>query len=267
MKRPIGRVALHVYVTIVGIGLVLPSVVVIPMSFNDTNRLSIWPDERSLRLYRNFFGDEDWWGAVFESVKIGIAVSLLATTLGTLAALAIARGAQRLGGALNAVVLVPIIIPIVVAALGTYMVFLDWGLAGTTLGLICIHTTIAIPFVVVTVLAGLRGVNPRLEIAARSLGSRPAGSVWLVTLPLIRPSIAVGAFLAFMQSFDEVVMSIFISSPQHRTLPVQMYASLNEDIDSTVAAASSLVLTFTVMAVGLVGIGRLARARGIEETT
>jgi len=260
------RLWLVVLVGLIAVWLLLPATVVLPMSLNATSRLSIWPEERSFDLYREFFADPEWTNALIRSFRTAAIVSVLATVLGTAAALGIVRGFRRGAGIVNAVILAPIIVPVVVAAVASYLVYLRWGLVGTPLALIVAHTCLAIPYVVVTVLASLRGVNPRLESAARSLGSSPAGAVWHVTLPLIRGGVIVGAFLAFMQSFDEVVVSVFLASRRGRTLPVQMYSSLIEDIDATVAVASSVILVLSIVLVLLVGVSRLANARGQSGT-
>jgi len=257
----IRRLWLYLLVGLIAAWLLLPATVVFPMSLNETSQLSIWPKERSLHLYREFFDDPEWFNALIRSLRTAAIVSVLATALGTAAALGIVRGFRRGAGLINAVILAPIIVPVVVAAVASYLVYLRWGLVGTPLALIVAHTSLAIPYVVVTVMASLRGVNPRLELAARSLGSSPASAVWHVTFPLIRGGMVVGAFLAFMQSFDEVVISVFLASRGSRTLPVQMYSSLIEDIDATVAVASSVILILSIVLVLLVGVTRLASAR------
>jgi putative spermidine/putrescine transport system permease protein len=245
--------------------LFLPTLVVLPMSLNASDRLSIWPDDRSLRLYGSFFGNPMWYGSTLRSIGIALAVSCIATVFGTAAAFAINRGftGRRARGALGAFLLAPLILPVVVAAIASYLVYLRWGLVGTFYGLIAAHTCVAIPFVLVPVLAALQSVERRLEHAAQSLGATPAEALRLVTLPLIRSALLVGFFLAFMASFDEVVLSIFLTGPGFQTLPIQMYSALVEITDPTIAAAASVVLIFTFAAIALIGVGRLARARSI----
>lgn len=245
-----------------GTWLFLPSLAVLPMSLNASRRLSVWPQQRSLRLYGELFGNPVWYDALLRSLRIAALVTVLAVVLGTAVALGISRGfAPRAGAVLNAVILAPIIVPIVVASVSLYALFLQWGVVGTERALVLAHTSLAIPFVVIPVLASLRTVDRALESAAHSLGANRAQALWHVTLPLIRPGIAVGAFLAFMQSFDEVVMSLFLVGPRTRTLPVRMYSALVDDLDPTVAAASALVLLFTTFAVLVVGVTRLTKAR------
>jgi putative spermidine/putrescine transport system permease protein len=258
-----GRRWLWFAVTLIGLWLFLPAFAVLPMSLNDTNRMSVWPENRSLRLYEQLFGNPQWSAALTRSFKIGAIVTVLAVVLGTLAALAIARGFSRTRrAALNAVILAPVIIPVVIAAIASYALFLQWNIIGSERALIFAHTSVAIPFVVIPVLASLRGINPRLEFAAQSLGASRPSAVWHVTLPLIRPGIAVGAFLAFMQSFDEVVLSLFLTGPLSRTLPVRMYSALIDDLGPTVAAAAAVIILFTTVAVVSIGMTRLSEARG-----
>lgn len=243
--------------------LFLPALVVLPMSLNATNRLSVWPTERSLRLYESFFSSPGWYNSTLFSLVIALVVSVCATVLGAAAALALDRGFSRSRGLISAVLLAPLILPIVVAAVASYLVYLRWGLVGTPIGLIAAHTCVAIPFVVVPVLAALQGVERKLEFAAQSLGATPAESLRLVTIPLIRSALLVGFFLAFMTSFDEVVLSLFLTGPGVTTLPIRMYSALMEITDPTIAAAAAVVLIFTFLAVSVVGIRRLARARAL----
>jgi putative spermidine/putrescine transport system permease protein len=249
---------------VTGLWLFTPTLAVLPMSLNASRRMSVWPQERSLELYGELFGNPTWYESLLRSFRIAAIVTVLATLMGTAVAFAVARGFNpRRGAVLNALILAPIIVPIVVASVSLYAVFLQWQLVGTELALILAHTSLGIPFVVLPVLANLRGVEQQLESAAQSLGAAPAQAVWLVTIPLIRPGIVVGAFLAFMQSFDEVVMSLFLAGPRTRTLPVRMYSALVDDLDPTVAAASGLVLLVTVLAVLTAGVSRLAKARTV----
>lgn len=256
-----GRIWLSIFGGLVAIWLFLPALVVLPMSLNATNRLSVWPQERSLRLYENFFGNPQWYNSTLLSIGIALTVSVCATVLGAAAALALDRGFSRSRGLISAVLLAPLILPIVVAAVASYLVYLRWGLVGTPFGMIVAHTCIAIPYVVVPVLAALQGFERKLEFAAQSLGATPAESLRLVTIPLIRSALLVGFFLAFMTSFDEVVLSLFLSGPGVTTLPIQMYSALVEITDPTIAAAAAVVLIFTFVTVSVVGVGRLARAR------
>jgi putative spermidine/putrescine transport system permease protein len=255
------RMWLSIFGGLVAIWLFLPALVVLPMSLNATNRLSVWPAQRSLRLYESFFSNPLWYNSTLLSIGIALTVSVCATLLGAAAAFALNRGFSRSRGLLSAVLLAPLILPIVVAAVASYLVYLGWGLVGTPFGMIAAHTCIAIPFVVLPVLAALQGFERKLEFAAQSLGATPVGSLFLITIPLIRSALLVGFFLAFMTSFDEVVLSLFLSGPGVTTLPIQMYSALVEITDPTIAAAAAVVLIFTFITVSVVGVGRLARAR------
>ncbi len=267
--QPINKIPLwlSLFGGIVASWLFLPALVVLPMSLNATNRLSVWPPQQSFRLYESFFMNPVWYGSALRSIGIALAVSVIATILGTAASLAIDRGFTKARGLMGALLLAPLILPIVVAAVASYLVYLRWGLVGTPQGMIAAHVCIAIPFVVVPVLASLQSVERRLEFAAQSLGATPVQSLYLVTLPLIRSAVLVGFFLAFMTSFDEVVLSLFLTGPGMTTLPIQMYSALVEITDPTIAAAASVVLLFTFVTIAFVGVGRLARARAISTDT
>jgi putative spermidine/putrescine transport system permease protein len=267
--QPITKIPLwlSLFGGIVASWLFLPALVVLPMSLNATNRLSVWPPQQSLRLYESFFTNPVWYGSALRSIGVALAVSVIATILGTAASLAIDRGFTKARGVMGALLLAPLILPIVVAAVASYLVYLRWGLVGTPQGMIAAHVCIAIPFVVVPVLASLQSVERRLEFAAQSLGATPLQSLYLVTLPLIRSAVLVGFFLAFMTSFDEVVLSLFLTGPGMTTLPIQMYSALVEITDPTIAAAASVVLLFTFVTIAFVGVGRLARARAISTDT
>lgn len=159
--------------------------------------------------------------------------------------------------------LAPMVVPGIVVAIGIYAVFLKLGLVGTVIGFVLAHTVLALPFTVIAITAGFAGFDDRLELAALSLGASRLKTFLTVTLPNIVPGIVSGALFAFVTSFDEVVLSLFIKSPYLNTLPVLMYASVTRDTDPTLAAAATVILVFTtVLVIGaLVLTGRKNRAR------
>jgi putative spermidine/putrescine transport system permease protein len=248
--------------------LVLPLLLVIPMSFSDGNLLRFPPEGFSFRWYDNFFSDRDWTDAAMTSLKVGLASAALATVLGTLAAMGLVRGSFPGRGVLTAIMLSPLMVPLVVVAIGVYFVFVRLHIAGSYTGLILAHTSLAMPFVIVNVAASLRNFDTRLELAAQSLGAGRVRTFARVTLPLILPGVSVGALFAFLTSWDEVVVSIFLSSPLIRPLPVVMWTQVRTQIDPTIAAVATMLTALTVLmllAVLLVqtlGSRRLARQRG-----
>lgn len=260
-----GRIAqflLYAFVGLVLLWLVAPTLVIIPMSFNANKSLAFPPTGFSTQWYANLFQSDAWMRATRQSVQIAAAVAVLSTLLGTLAALGLARLNRRIAGWLRAFLLAPMIVPVVVIAIGIYAVFLDLGLVGTYTGFILAHTMLAVPFVVVTVSASLEVFDARLLTAAQSLGANPVRAFQTVTLPLIAPGVVSGALFAFVTSFDELVISLFLNSPYVKPLAVQIYASITRDSDPTVAAAGTLIFVATTAAVSLVMlIGRLSKDR------
>lgn len=225
--------------------LVAPTLVIIPLSLTSVNSLRFPPPGWSLRWYEQFLGQTMWLDAAATSIQVAVATALIATALGTLAALALVRGRFRGRAVLAACFLSPIIIPVVVIAIGMYFVFASWRLVGSPPALIAAHTVIALPFVIVNVGSTLRALDPNLELAARSLGADPAVAFRRVALPLILPSISTGALFAFVTSWDEVVIAIFLSSPLVRTLPVVMWSQVRTEVSPTLAAAATLLTIVT----------------------
>jgi putative spermidine/putrescine transport system permease protein len=236
---------LWAFAALVGLWMVAPALIVLPMSFTGVQTFQFPPPSWSTRWYSAFFTDPAWYRSLLTSLEVALLVTVLATVLGTAAALGLSRG--RFPGKLvvRAFILSPIIVPVVVVAIGVYAVFLSWNLSGSVLGLVLAHTSLAVPFVVVTVSASLATFDRSLERAAASLGANPLVTFLRVTLPNIRAGVLVGALFAFITSFDELVEALFLVSPLVRTLPVQMYASVTREVDPTLAASSTMILLFT----------------------
>jgi putative spermidine/putrescine transport system permease protein len=245
-------VPLWVLVAIVLVFLVAPMFIVIPMSFSDSRELRFPPTSLSLRWYERFVSDPLWSNAAVTSLQVAIATVILSTVLGTLAALALARGRYPSRTLVNGLILSPLVVPVVIVAIGMYFVFVDWRIAGTLPGLVAAHSVLAIPFVIVNVTVSLRTMDRNLELAAANLGADAWRTFRRVTLPLIRPGILAGAAFAFITSWDEVVVSIFLSSPTVRTLPVVMWGQVRTAVDPTIAAVATIVMLVTTL--GLLGI-------------
>ncbi|MET9835704.1 ABC transporter permease [Streptomyces sp. NPDC006385] len=243
---------------LIGLFMFAPTLVVVPMSLSAGNRLQFPPDGLSTRWYTAFFSDPVWVHAVISSVQVGLLTTVVSTVLGTATAIGVVRGRLPGKGLINALMLSPIIMPVVVFAISLFFVFSRWQLIGSTWGLVLAHTVLALPLVIVSVSAGLQRMDPRLERAARSLGARPWTVLRRVTLPLLLPGITTGALFAFATSWDEVVSAIFLTSPQNRTLPVVMWEQVTTQLDPTLAVAATLVMVTTVVL--LVGAA-LAQAR------
>ena len=252
-RRQPGRVVLYLVGGLVALWLVAPILVVVPLSFTGKASFNFPPHSWSTRWYHNLFSDPEWSHALIHSVDIALLVVALSTILGTACAVGLDRGSFRGRAVVRALVMSPMIIPVVIVAVGVYAVFLPWHLVGKTLGFTLAHTALAIPFVVVTVTTSLNGFDRRLETAAASLGATPWTAFVKVTLPLIAPGIFAGAVLAFVTSFDEVVVALFLASPELKTVPVQMFDTV-QDVDPTIAAASTVVLGVTSLIVVIAAI-------------
>lgn len=264
VRRRTDRVAaygLRGVAALVGLIMVVPTLIVIPMSLTGIPSFKFPPPSWSTQWYSEFFSSSAWYGSLGRSVVVALVVTALATTLGTSAALGLVRGRSRGRTVVQALILSPLIVPTVVAAIGIYRVYLTWHLTGSLFGFIAAHTCLAIPLVVVTVSATLGTVDPRLENAAASLGAGPIATFRQVTLPLILPGVLIGAVFAFMTSFDEVVVSIFLATASLTTLPVQLYTNVTREIDPTVAAASTILFVVTTSLLLIVMALRLQERR------
>jgi len=247
--------------------LVAPILAIVPLSFNSEPWFSYPLAGISLRWYRDFLTSERWQVAVLNSVLIGSATTVLATTLGTLAALGLSRGKLPFRGLIMSLLISPMIVPVIITSVAMYFFYALVDLAGTYLGIILAHTALATPFVVITVTATLAGFDHTLTRAAASLGAAPALAFRKVTLPLILPGVISGALFAFVTSWDEVVVVLFLASPEQRTLPRQMFSGIREEISPTITAVATLLLTLSIVLLIAVELlrRRSARLRGIAE--
>lgn len=257
MTRLITRGTLAVLAAVIGIYLLLPVLVVIPMSLGKSSFLSFPPKELSLRWYRNIVEDSTWITSAGSSFQVALLSALLAVVLGTLASLALVRGNFPFRNGVIAILLAPMIVPFVIVGLAVYIAFLRMGLTQTPLGFVLIHACLGVPYVIVNVSSGLVSVDRRLEMAAMNLGAGPISTFMRITLPLILPSVLSGALFAFIISWDEVVVALFLSGPEFTTLPVRMWSGIRVQIDPTVAAISSLVIIVILLAFTLNGLSRL----------
>ncbi|WP_235034889.1 ABC transporter permease [Roseomonas sp. 18066] len=230
--------------------LAAPILLVTVVSFSSAAYLTFPPPALGLRWYRAFLGSDSWLAASWLSLWVATVVVVISTSLGTLAALALARLPKAARGVVTGLILSPMIVPSIVIAIGVYYAFARYGLVGSPIGLILAHACLAMPFVVTSVTASLSGLDPRLEQAALSLGATPWGSFWQVTLPLIRPGVIVGALFAFITSFDELLVALFLSGTGAVTLPRRMWDDLRFAIDPTIAAVSTLTILLTAVLMG-----------------
>ncbi|WP_144874576.1 ABC transporter permease [Microbacterium sp. 1.5R] len=221
---------------------VLPTLFVIPMSFGGSGSFQFPPREWSLDLYRNFFTNPKWIGSLGNSLLVAVLASLLATTVGTAAAVGLYSLSGRLPQFVRTLLMVSMVTPAIVVAVAVYITFLQWHLVGSLGGYVLAHAALGVPFVLVSVTSALGGFDARLLRASASLGASPARTFVRVTLPLIGRGVLTGAIFAFVTSLDEVVIALFLRSPTFQTLPVQMYTAVTVEVDPTIAASSSLVV-------------------------
>ena len=251
---------------LVYIYLVMPSLIVIPISFSGAvDDLSFPPKTYSLHLYHELFTTSTWMNPVLQSLKIAAIVCVLVTAIAVPAAYALVRfefPGKRLAMML---MMSPVMIPVIVLALGMYLYFSRLGATGTTLALVLGHAVYVIPFVIVTVGAGVRQLDPAIEFAATMMGAPRRTLFFRVVLPQLVPSVVAGALFAFLISFDEVVIAWFLSSAQTTTLPVRMYSSIQWGVSPVIAAVSTLLTALSFL-VCLISVAlQPSAARGTAE--
>jgi putative spermidine/putrescine transport system permease protein len=225
--------------------LVLPILVIIPLSFSDSTFLSYPMPGYSMRWYENLFESDAWMRAAKNSFIVAPLATLIATVLGTMAAIGLNKAEFPGKGLLMAILISPMVVPAVVVGVGVYIFFAQIGLSDSYAGLIMVHAALGAPFVVTTVLATLQGFNHNLVRASQSLGASPLTTFFRITLPVIAPGLISGALFAFATSFDEVVVTLFVAGPSQTTLPRQMFTGIRENISPTIAALATILIIFS----------------------
>lgn len=234
--------------------LVLPLLVIIPLSFNaepyftfTEGMLRLDGEAYSLRWYRSILENPEWTKAIVNSFIIGVFATLVATVLGTLAALGLNHPRLPFRQAISALLISPMVTPVIIVAVGVFFFYSSMGLAQTHLGLILAHAMLGAPFVVITVTATLAGFDQTLMRAASSLGAGPLTAFRRIQLPLISPGVLTGALFAFIASFDEVVVVLFLGGVDQRTIPRQMWSGIREEISPTILAIATLLIVFAIL--------------------
>ena len=243
--------------------LIFPIIVVVGISFNATTALRFPPNGWSLRWYEQLFSSSEWTGSFLISLQVGTLTMILSVLIGVPAAFALSRYKPPGRKLINALLLSALIAPPVVRALSTYLFYVPLGLNNTILGLAIAHSVGGIPFVVINTVAGLRSFDTTLERAAIIHGAHPFIAVITITLKVIFPSIMVGAIFAFMQSLQELLISIFVLGTLGSPLAVKMWEGVRVGVDPTIAAASSMLVVLAAVVFGIVALAKLATdARG-----
>jgi len=234
--------------------LMFPIMVIVPLSFNAQDfftftpqMLALDPAGYSLKHFRDFFNNPDWQHAMRNSLAIAPMATVVSVTLGTLAAIGLSQSHVPFKRVIMAVLISPMIVPLIISAAGMYFFFSSIGLQGTYWGVVLAHAILGIPFVIITVTATMVGFDRSLTRAAASLGAGPVRTFFKVQLPLILPGVISGGLFAFITSFDEVVIVIFVGSAGQRTLPWQMFIGLREQISPTILAVATLMVGLSIL--------------------
>jgi len=236
------RLWLYIVATIIMLLLVIPTFIVMPMSFSDSQYLEFPPDHWSVRWYIEYFESSKWMRATVTSVQVGILTMLVATPMGVMAAYALFVSGHRLARAMFAFLITPMIVPVILIAIGAFYAFGRVGLNNSITGLVLAHAVLASPLVMIVITSALRNYDLNQERVARSLGATRLKAFFVITLPQIKFSIVTSALLAFLTSFDEVIIAIFVSGGKNATLTKHMFAALRDFIDPTIAAISTIMI-------------------------
>jgi putative spermidine/putrescine transport system permease protein len=227
--------------------LLIPTLIVIPMSFSASQYLEFPPKKWSLRWYEHYFSSATWMSATATSLKAAALTSLLATPIGTLAAYGLSASRLRAARALQVLLITPMIVPVILIAVGVFYVYVKVKLNNSLMGLVLAHTMLAVPIVMIVVASALKSFDMNQEMVARSLGASRPRAFLTVTLPQIRFAVVSSAVLSFLTSFDEVILALFVSGGPNSTLTRQMFLALRDQIDPTIAAISTIMILVTTL--------------------
>lgn len=236
---------------LIAVMLIAPTVIICATAFTSGTSVSFPPDGFSFRWIDDVLGDRRWMRAFGNSFAVGLLAALFAMLAGGALALGASRAQGAIASVFTAVSVLPMILPLVVGAIGFYLVYVRVGLTGNVLGLALAHGVLGLPYVFVNVLARLRGLDPRVEEAARIHGAGQFTTLATITLPLIAPAATVGGLLAFISSWDEVIVATFLSDARFQTLPVLMYTQIRSGVEPSVSAVA-LIVTVVTFAVALI---------------
>lgn len=257
----VSKILLRGFVGLVLLWLIIPIVIIVPMSFSGARFLAFPPPSWSLRWYEAYLASAAWMQATRVSLIVAVSSAIIATVMGTAAAYALNLTNSRLVRSLQVVLMLPLVVPIVITAVGVFLVYANVGLLATMTGLILANVMLGLPYVVTSVLVGLRKFDPAQEMVSRSLGMNRLRTFFIVTLPQIRPSVITGLLFAFISALDETVVALFISGGQYQTLTKRMFTALRDEIDPTIAAISTLLTAVSFLLVMLVALNARRETR------
>ena len=243
------RLWLYIISIIVLFLLIVPSLIVIPMSFSDSQYLEFPPKNWSLRWYENYFssgqvgmGFNDWIGATWTSIKVAVLTIFVATPIGTMAAYGLINSGNKVRSVLFPVMISPMMIPVILVAIGLFYFYVQFKMVNSILGLVLGHSLVAMPLVLIIVLAALKNYDMNQEKVARSLGASRVRAFFEITLPQIKFSIISASLISFLTSFDEVIISLFVAGGDNSTITRAMFLALRDQIDPTIAAISTILI-------------------------
>jgi len=255
--------------------LIAPIIIIIPLSFNAQNFFSFTPEMLRLdpagystKHYVDFFTNPDWQGPFWNSLRIAPVATLISVSLGTLAAVGLSQSHVPFRRAIMAILISPMIVPLIISAAGMYFFYSRIGLQGTYWGVVLAHAALGIPFVIITVTTTLVGFDRSLTRAAASMGADPLRTFFRVQMPLILPGVVSGGLFAFITSFDEVVVVLFLGAAGQKTLPWQMFTGLREQISPTILAAATVLVGISILLLATLEYlrRRSERLRGMSPT-
>jgi putative spermidine/putrescine transport system permease protein len=243
------RIALYVISALVLVYLILPVLIIAPISFSSARFLTFPPPSFSLRWYQQYFSNAAWMQATRVTLTVALLTVVIATPLGVSAAYAISQSKLRIMRLIHMMLLLPLVVPIIITAVGIFFLYAKVGLVATLPGLVLANVMLGLPYVIISVLAGLQSFDPAQEMVARSLGMNRLRSFFAVTLPQIKSSVVAGGIFAFISAMDETIVALFISGGQYQPLTKRMFTALRDEIDPTIAAISTLMTAASFMLV------------------
>ena len=244
-----GNLLLNAAVFSVLLFLLLPAFIVIPMSFGSSEYLKFPPVDFSLKWYIEFFGSAPWMGSLWLSFQVAFMTTLVSTVIGTMTSLALMRGVFPGKAVVHAILLSPMIIPVIIVAIAVYGLYAKMGLIGTRTGLVLAHTILAVPYVILIMTSNLDRFDLSLELASMNLGADRLHTFFFITLPLVLPGMITSAIFAFITSFDELVVANFISGIRGTTLPKRMFDGIRLDVSPLVASVSSMLIVLSILTI------------------
>jgi putative spermidine/putrescine transport system permease protein len=243
------RVVFIAFCAIVLLYLILPILIIVPMSFSSTRFLTFPPPALSLRWYQDYIASAAWMQATRVTLIVALATVAIASPLGVAAAYAISQSKLKIMRLIHMTLLLPLVVPIIITAVGIFFIYARVGLVATLSGLILANVMLGLPYVIISVVAGLQSFDATQEMVARSLGMNRLRSFFAVTLPQINSSVIAGAIFAFISAVDETIVALFISGGQYQPLTKRMFTALRDEIDPTIAAISTLMTAVSFMLV------------------